>query len=80
MFISLDTSRLASGLFIFKNLSDLKTLIQTVFLGIMLVSMSNIVLCQTSLDKSRQKMVKEIYKDILKQHDEILKNQVITCD
>ena len=38
------------------------------------------VFCQTPLDKTQQKKVKEIHKNVSKEHDAILKNLALTAD
>jgi len=48
-------------------------------LGIIMLIAGN-VFCQTPLDKNQQKKVKEIHKEITKEHNAILKNSALTAD
>jgi len=50
-----------------------------IFIGF-LISLSGIVLCQTPLDKTQQKKVSEINKQVQKQHNDILKNSALAVD
>lgn len=44
------------------------------------ISLAGVVFCQTPLDKNLQKKVADINKQIQKQHNDILKNTVLTVD
>jgi len=56
-----------------------KSMKKIVFIGIFVFLAGN-VFCQAPLDKDQQKKVKEIHKNISKEHDGILKNQTLTVD
>ena len=48
-------------------------------LGIIMLITGN-VFCQTPMDKDQQKKVKEIHKEITKEHNAILKNSALSAD
>jgi len=50
-----------------------------IFIGLFVFLTGN-VFCQATLDKDQQRQVKEIHKNVSKEHDEILKNLTMTVD